>query len=233
MTTVNLEEIKIKLYDKLKNSGWAYRLKTFILSSDFDEILQELYNQSVAGVKFTPPLKHIFRAFEECPFDEVKVVIIGQGPYPAFEIADGLAFSCNNKMQKELGYMFKAIEDTVYPLKGYEWNQDLTHWANQGILLLNTALTTSVGKPGTHQDLWKPFIDQVLDSLTNGHTGIVYIFLGKAAQQWVEAVELNNHILTASHPASAAYATGEWDCQDIFNQTNRILNGIHGKQIKW
>jgi uracil-DNA glycosylase len=234
MTPINLEEIKYKLHDKLRDSGWANKLKTFILSSDFDYILQELYNQSSKGNKFTPPLKLIFRAFIECPFDNVKVVIVGQDPYPALGAADGLAFSCNNgKLQNSLKYIFKAIENTVYKIEGYGWDQDLTRWSKQGILLLNTALTTNVGEPGTHHDLWKPFTNQVIDALINNHTGIIYIFLGKIAQEWIDIVEPNNYVLTASHPVSALYGNNDWDCQDVFNKTNIILNNLYNQKIIW
>lgn len=75
---VNLEEIKVKLIEKLKPSGWAVKLKGFVQSSDFDKILQTLYNLREEGKRFTPPLKQVFRAFEECPVSKLKVVIIGQ-----------------------------------------------------------------------------------------------------------------------------------------------------------
>lgn len=75
---IDLEEIKIKLIEKLKPSGWAVKLKGFVQSSDFDKIFQTLYNLREDGKRFTPPLKLVFRAFEECPVDKLKVVIIGQ-----------------------------------------------------------------------------------------------------------------------------------------------------------
>jgi uracil DNA glycosylase len=78
LSTVNLEEVKTKLYEKLKPSGWGDKLKTFILSDDFDKILQYLLNESKSGKHFTPVLKQVFRAFEECPYNELKVVMIGQ-----------------------------------------------------------------------------------------------------------------------------------------------------------
>lgn len=76
--TVDLNDIKFKLYEKLKASGWADKLKTFILSDDFDKILNYLLKEARAGQRFTPPIKQIFRAFEECPYDKLKVVVIGQ-----------------------------------------------------------------------------------------------------------------------------------------------------------
>lgn len=75
---MTLQEIQLKIYDKLKPSGWADKLKTFILSAEFGVILQTLYNDVQAGRRFTPILKHLFRAFEECPYDKLKVVVVGQ-----------------------------------------------------------------------------------------------------------------------------------------------------------
>jgi uracil DNA glycosylase len=76
--TINLEEIKLKLIEKLQPSGWATKLRGFIQSSDFEKILNELYKQRSEGKRFTPPLKYVFRAFEECPVDKLRVVMIGQ-----------------------------------------------------------------------------------------------------------------------------------------------------------
>mgnify|MGYP003648314847 CR=1 FL=1 len=78
LNTINLEDIKIKLYEKLKPSGWGDKLKTFILSEDFDKILMALLKDAQEGKRFTPQIKQLFRAFEECPYNELKVVMIGQ-----------------------------------------------------------------------------------------------------------------------------------------------------------
>jgi len=128
VNTVNLEEIKVKLYERLKPSGWGDKLKTFIMSNDFDKILKYLLADVKDGKRFTPPLKYIFRAFEECPYDKLKVVILGQDPYPQIDTADGIALSCSlkDKPEASLRYLLKEVEDTVYP-EGYTWNNDLKH----------------------------------------------------------------------------------------------------------
>jgi len=114
--TVNLEEIKCKLIEKLSPSGWATKLRGFIQSSDFDAILETLYIEREQGRRFTPPLKDVFRAFEECPEKDLKVVIIGQDPYPHMNVADGIAFSCSRtgKPQPSLKFIFQEIERTVF-----------------------------------------------------------------------------------------------------------------------
>jgi uracil-DNA glycosylase len=93
---LDIEEIKQKMFDKLQPSGWGKVLKPFIFSSDFDKIISQLAVLAKDGKRFTPPLKSIFRAFEECPIDQLKVVIVGQDPYPQFGVADGISFSCSN-----------------------------------------------------------------------------------------------------------------------------------------
>lgn len=78
LNSVNLEEIQLKLYDKLKPSGWGDRLRSFIMSTDFENILKQLLKEAQGSNRFTPPLKQVFRAFEECPYNELKVVVMGQ-----------------------------------------------------------------------------------------------------------------------------------------------------------
>ena len=112
---MDLEEIKQKMFTKLEPSGWDKILKSFIFSSDFDEILSKLWNLSQSDKMFTPPLKQVFRAFEECPYDKLQVVIVGQDPYPQLGVADGISFSCSNtgKIEKSLQYMNASIKETV------------------------------------------------------------------------------------------------------------------------
>jgi uracil-DNA glycosylase len=233
---LDIEEIKQKMFDKLQPSGWGQALKPFIFSGDFDKILSQLALLAKDGKRFTPPLKSIFRAFEECPIDQLKVVIVGQDPYPQLGIADGISFSCGitNVPQPSLKYIFGAIERTVY--EGYPSYQDpnLTRWSNQGILMLNTALTTTVGKSGQHYHIWKPFTAFLFDYLTWNKNGLVYIYLGKEAKDWSDCVSDNNHKLFASHPASAAYNKfRNWDSQEVFNKTNEIVEKMHNVKLIW
>ena len=232
--TVDLAEIKCKLIEKLTPSGWATKLRGFIMSSDFDKILDNLLQERDAGKRFTPPLKYTFRAFEECPEKELKVVMIGQDPYPHMGVADGIAFSCGltGKPQPSLKNMFEAIEETVF--QGYPTHQDpdLTRWANQGVLMLNSALTTQIDKVGTHYDIWKDFIMYVLDMLSLTNSGLIFMLLGAKAHELESVIGQNHYILKASHPASAAYTKTVWDCNDIFNKANEILAKNNGPQYK-
>lgn len=235
LENVDLRDTQIKLYERLKPSGWGDVLKTFLLSTDFESILETLLKQAKEGKRFTPQLKLVFKAFEECPLKDLKVVVIGQDPYPQPYTASGIAFSCDvtGKPEKSLKYIFKAIEDTVYK-DGYLWDPDLTRWSNQGILLINTALTTEMNKTGTHYELWKPFLTFLLDYLTIQNPGLVYAFLGKKAQDWAESIPDNNYKLMASHPASAAYKElAVWDCDDIFNKISTLVHKQFNEKIIW
>lgn len=235
-TSVNLEEVQLKLYERLKPSGWADKLKGFLLSDDFKKILETLAEEVGNNQRFTPQIKQLFRAFEECPYSELKVVMVGQDPYPYPGVADGIAFSCANdgRVQASLRYMFKEIEDTVYPMEGYEWNPDLARWSNQGILIINTSLTTTINKIGQHYALWQPFIAYVLDILAFNNPGLVYVFMGKKAQEWMKSIPDNNWKIPCNHPASAAHAQSEtWDSGDMFNKVKDLVKKHYAYEIKW
>jgi uracil-DNA glycosylase len=232
--TVNLEEIKCKLIEKLSPSGWATKLRGFIQSSDFDAILETLYIEREQGRRFTPPLKDVFRAFEECPEKDLKVVIIGQDPYPHMNVADGIAFSCSRtgKLQPSLKFIFQEIERTVFQEWPSHQEPDLTRWAKQGVLLLNTALTCQIDKVGSHYDIWHDFIMYLLDMINLTNSGVIFILLGAKAQELESVLGQNHYILKASHPASAVYSGGTWDCNDVFNKTNEIIVANNGPLFK-
>jgi len=231
---INLEDIKLKLIERLRTSSWADKLKGFLQSSDFDKVLAELYRLREDGKRFTPPLKQVFRAFEECPYDKLKVIIIGQDPYPYINVADGLAFSCSmtDKVQPSLKNIFAAIDSTVYPQQTIEHNPNLTRWANQGVLLLNSALTCQVDKIGSHYNVWKEFIAYTMDILNYTDSGLIFVLMGKQAQELESMIGEHHHIIKVSHPASAAYTKTTWDCSDMFNKINKIINGQNGPEFK-
>lgn len=233
---INIEEIKLKLYEKLKPSGWADKLKTFIISEDFDKLLNALLKEAQEGRRFTPVLKQVFRAFEECPYKELKVVIIGQDPYIFHQVADGIAFSCSNlgKIEASLRYIYHAIDETVYPNQEYEHTADLARWSNQGVLMLNSALTTTINKVGQHYEIWKPFMTFLFDLLGYNNSGLVWIFMGKKAEEWADSLPDTHHKLFVSHPASAAHMKqATWDCKDCFNQANQIIKQNNNQTITW
>lgn len=230
-----IDNIKQKMFEKLEANGWGRVLKSFIFSSEFTDILTKLYVLSMSDKRFTPPLKQVFRAFEECPYDDLKVVIIGQDPYPTLGVADGISFSCSNtnKLQPSLKFILQEVDRTVYNNQIISEDLDLKRWANQGILMLNTALTVEVGKIGSHYDIWKPFTAYVLDLLNSYNPGLVYVYMGKKAEEWSELTGDNNHKFTVKHPASAVYNGSKWDSNDIFNKVSAIIKNQTNYKITW
>lgn len=232
-----VKNVKENLIGRIKESGWSDFLKTFLHSSNFDDIIYKLWNAKNQGIRFTPQLKDVFRAFEECPINSLKVIIVGQDPYPTLGVADGIAFSCSktDKVQPSLQYIFDAIKKTVYNGADVELDKNLSNWSNQGVLLLNTALTCQIGKPGTQYDIWKEFTAYLIDMMNHSLESCVWVFMGKKAQELNDLVDEDKHIIiNTSHPASAVY-TGkkEWDCNDVFNKVNEALGSLNAKLIKW
>jgi len=236
---INIQEKKDRLSQKLE--GWKV-VQDFVQSSAFDSVMLNLISQVENDNRFTPKFKDIFNAFIHCPYDKLKVIFVGQDPYPQLDVADGISFSCSKTMKEQpsLRYIFDEIERTVYSPKidkdestilreGY--NPDLKRWSKQGVLMLNTALTVAIGKIGSHYDIWKPFASYLFTEL-NKRDDLVFVCLGKKAEQW-ESYMNNNHVIKVTHPASAAYKGGKWNSQDLFNQVNNYLESIDKSLIVW
>ena len=239
MVSTNIDIItstKEKIINLLTPSGWADKLRIFLKSSDMDKLLEKLLIESKEGRNFTPTLKDVFTAFTKCPFYQVKVVLMGQDPYPYLGVADGIAFSCSKtgKVQPSLRYIFKAIEKTVHEDFPTNQDPDLSRWAEQGVLCLNTALTCQIDKVGSHYEIWSDFMFMVIDALNFNKQGVPFVMMGKQAQSFAPYITSVNPVLKISHPASAAYAkANEWDCGDFFNKVNNILISQEKTPIKW
>lgn len=235
---VSTQQITDKLQEMLKPSGWHNLLKGFLVSEDFSRIIQTLEQQVSDNKRFTPPLKQVFKAFQECPLDKLKVVIVGEEPYHQMGVADGIAFSCGNTLKREtaLRYIHKAVIDTIY--KGEkdikDLSCDLTNWSNQGVLLLNLALTTEINKPGRHFVLWRAFSQYLFDMLNAKKEPIVWVFLGEKAEFYSEFVEDHHVKLFASHPMSASeMKQSNWDCDNLFYNVNTHLQNLQLLKIVW
>jgi len=236
----NIKQIQEKLIEKLQPTGWANFLKGYLKSSDFELLIEFLVNENQEGRRFTPALKQIFRAFEECSLDNTKVVIIGQDPYPQPTVADGIAFSCSNtnKPEVSLRYIMGAIEDTVSfeerDVLNEETQFDLVRWSRQGVLVLNSALTTEVGKTSKHVEQWKPFMNYLIDMLNFQRSGLVWALMGKQAQSFDSLIGEHHTILKCTHPAYASYMkVSKWDCNNVFNKVNAQLAEYKKDKILW
>lgn len=182
-----------------------------------------------------PRKSQIFRAFEACPFDQVKVVILGQDPYPTRGHAHGLCFSCDDAVQplpRSLNNIFKELQDDlgITPAS----TGDLNRWAEQGVLLLNNVLTVQEGKADSHKGIgWELFTDAVINALNDKKQGVVYLLWGSKAIKKAENVDRSkNLILTAPHPSPLSAHRGFFGCKH-FSQTNDYLAQNNKNIIKW
>lgn len=238
-TQINPTVIQEKLNAILKSSDWYTALSHFTTSSDFTEIVEKLIEEKEKGLRFVPMMKDVFNPFIKCKLENLKVVIIGQDPYPmlhpikeGYTVADGLAFSCSNTM-KEQPSLTKIFDSLNYDNTDKR-NPDLTRWADQGVLLLNNALTTQLNKPGTHYEIWKEFLSFVLDYLYWNKPDIVFILMGKVASEWEDFInDSNSFVITTEHPASACYKKTDWDSKNCFNRANKFLVDHNKEPIIW
>jgi uracil-DNA glycosylase len=234
------EQIKVKLIDKLRPSGWANLLKGYLQSDDFQKIIEFLISQNAEGKRFTPSLKQLFTAFELCPVDKLKVIMLGQDPYPQPFVADGIAFSCGNtkKPEASLRYILGAIEKDVpfadQDATDADTRYDLSRWSRQGILSINTALTTELTKAGKHTGIWVSFMEYLIDMINFNQSGLIWVLMGKQAQEYQSLIGDHHKVLTCTHPAYAAYMKAkEWDCNNVFNKINSQLVDYNKEKIRW
>ena len=228
---IDINLLRDNLNNKLKDSSWDRMLSPYVNGLSFDHIMNTLIENVEQGRRFTPKFKDVFNGFYECPYDNLKVVIVGQDPYPQLGVADGIAFSCSvkGKAEKSLQYILKQTTGkTVYTSE----ECDLRRWANQGVLLINTAFTCEVNKIGSHYGIWKSFTEHVFDNINRHNPDTIFILMGKKAEAW-QTLLPNCKILKCSHPASAAYRGGEWDSNDVFDKANEILNTQDKACINW
>ena len=196
--------------------------------------LTEFVRSEYSATTVYPPAKLIFNAFDHCPFDKVKAVIIGQDPYHGPGLANGLCFSVNKeiKMPPSLVNIFKEISsDTGKPMPT---DGDLTRWSRQGVLLLNATLTVRAGNAGSHQRRgWETFTDAAIRILAEKRENLVFILWGSYAQQKGAFIDRNRHlVLTSPHPSPLSAYAGFFG-NHHFTLTNDYL-AKHGKEpIDW
>jgi len=222
---IDINLLRDNLNNKLKDSGWDRMLSPYVNGLSFDHIMNTLIDNVENGRRFTPKFRDIFNGFYECPYDDLKVVIVGQDPYPQLDVADGIAFSCSikGKAEKSLQYINQSLGKELV---------DLRCWSNQGVLLINTAFTCEINKIGSHYAIWKSFTEHVFENINRHNPNTIFILMGKKAEAW-QTLLPNCKILKCSHPASAAYKGGEWDSNEVFDKVNTILNNQDKTCINW
>ncbi len=182
-----------------------------------------------------PEKKNIFKAFSLTKLDNLKVVILGQDPYHGFGQAQGLAFStpANIKNPPSMQNILKEIQSDLGKKSICE-DGDLTPWAKQGVLLLNTILTVEEAKPKSHHNLgWEVFTDNIIKYISDNCEDTIFILWGSPAISKTKLIDTKkHHILTAPHPSPLSSYRGFFGCKH-FSQTNNILKSLNKEAIIW
>jgi uracil-DNA glycosylase len=194
-----------------------------------------LENASLAGKSILPPQPHWFEALNQTPPDKVKVVILGQDPYPTKGQAHGLCFSVQPEVRplpKSLVNIYKELWDDC-GIDNFHTGF-LLPWADQGVLLLNAVLTVEEGNSNAHQRQgWEQFTDAVIATLNDQYRGIVFLLWGAHAQKKGAAIDRARHrVLTAPHPSPLSAYRGFWGSKP-FSQINRYLEEQGAPPIQW
>ena len=211
-------------YEVLKeefDKDYFFKLKSFLVEEKKENTIY-------------PPSHQIFAAFDSTPFDQVKVVILGQDPYHGHGQAHGLCFSVNPgvKHPPSLKNIFKEIENDLgipYPNSG-----SLIHWAEQGVLLINATLTVRANQAGSHQKMgWEQFTDAVIHKLSEQKTKLVFLLWGNFAISKSALIDqTKHHILSTVHPSPLSAHRGFMGCKH-FSKTNQLLSQNGLKPIDW
>ena len=201
----------------------------------FQTILEKVRHERQAGITVYPPERDVFNAFRTTEFGNVKVVILGQDPYHGAGQAHGLAFSVQPEIAvpPSLVNIYKElatdIEGFQIPQHGY-----LQHWAEQGVLLLNTVLTVRAGLAHSHAPFgWEAFTDEVIRQLDKKREHLVFMLWGSHAQKKGAFIDRNHHlVLTAPHPSPLSAYRGFFGCKH-FSQANAYLQAHGLEPIDW
>jgi uracil-DNA glycosylase len=213
--------------------SWKERLVVEFEKPYFKELAAFVKKEYEATTVYPPP-KEIFKAFDLCPFDRVKVVILGQDPYHGPNQANGLSFAVHQGIRTppSLQNIFKEIEgDLGHPVSR---DGDLSRWAKQGVLLLNATLTVRAGAAGSHQSVgWEQFTDAAISALSQGREHLVFMLWGNYAKQKGMVIDRTKHlVLEAAHPSPFAADKGFFGCKH-FSQANTYLVEQGLQPIEW
>lgn len=213
--------------------SWQQELADIFDSDQFARTAEFVRRAYASGVVY-PPASRIFAAFDSCPFDKVKVVILGQDPYHGPGQANGMCFSVNPgvRFPPSLLNIFKEIhDDTGAPIPA---DGDLTRWANQGVLLLNATLTVEADRAGSHQGHgWEEFTDEVIRRLSAHRNNLVFILWGSYAIRKSQLIDPTRHlILTSPHPSPLSAHRGFFG-NHHFSRANAYLAAHSLTPIQW
>ena len=214
--------------------SWKFRLKTEFEKPYFENLITFI-REAYKTTNCYPPGSLIFNAFDKCPFDNTRVVILGQDPYHGPRQANGLSFSVNDGITfpPSLINIFKELNDDLgvpLPKSG-----NLERWAEQGVLLLNSTLTVQAASAGSHQNKgWEQFTDAVIRHINDEKEGVVFLLWGKYAQDKGKIIDTTKHfVLKSKHPSPMSANFGGWFGNKHFSQANNYLRSRGVQEIEW
>tara|TARA_R110002050_G_scaffold66296_1_gene143143 strand:- start:51173 stop:51874 length:702 start_codon:yes stop_codon:yes gene_type:complete len=229
----NAPKIKPRSMDVKIDASWK-KVLAQEFEKDYFKKLSAFVHEEYRTHKIYPPAKLIFNAFDQCPFDQVKVVILGQDPYHGPGQAHGLCFSVNDGISfpPSLRNIFKELQQDVG--KPIPTTGNLTNWARQGVLLLNATLTVRAGQAGSHQKKgWEQFTDAVIHQINAHKEHVVFILWGTYAIRKGEFIDERKHlVLTSVHPSPLSASRGYFGNKH-FSRTNAFLKQQELPPINW
>jgi len=210
------------------------RILSDVFESENWEQISKFVKDEYKTQKVYPAPKNIFNAFDLCPFDDVKLVILGQDPYHGAGQAHGLSFSVPESVRTppSLQNIYKELKEDVG--KEIPETGNLELWAKQGVLLLNATLTVRASQPGSHQGKgWEEFTDEVIKKLNDEKEHLVFMLWGNYAKNKGEIIDRKKHlVLEAAHPSPYSANSGFFGCKH-FSQANTYLKKYSKEEIKW
>lgn len=216
-----------------------------MIGNDWDNVLKDIYNTEYFNsikdkVRYEynhkvifPPANKVFYALHLTPYKDTKVVILGQDPYHGLGEANGLCFSVNRgiKMPPSLNNIYKELYSDLGIIRN---DTDLSDWAKQGVLLLNSVLTVEKDKPASHKFIgWEQFTDEIIKKLNEKEEPIVFILWGNFAKSKIKYITNPKHlVISSSHPSPFSVNYGFFGSKP-FSKTNKFLKENNLKEIKW
>lgn len=184
-----------------------------------------------------PNIKDVFKAFKLCPYNKCRVIFVSQDPYPQRGVAQGVLFGNSsdtpeNKLSPSLQIIKESVINFEISHNLITFDPSLESWAKQGILMINSALTTEVGKIGVHMMKWRPFMIAFLKQMSMINPGIIYVLFGSQAQILEPYINKNNYVLKIEHPAYFARINKKMPYH-IWKDINKILYDLYGEKIEW
>lgn len=214
------------------DKSWVKIINSEDIKDKFDIVMSKV-DKLYTEKDIYPQYENIFRALSLTPFDSVKVVIIGQDPYHGEGEANGLAFSLNEdvKITPSLRNIFKELQNDLNIVRN---NKDLSSWAEQGVLLLNSILTVEKDKPLSHKNIgWEDITDNIIKYISDNKKNVVFILWGNNAQKKEKLIDLNKHlVIKSAHPSPLSASRGFFGSKP-FSKTNNYLKKNNQSVIDW